>query len=313
MSYRGVPLLGGLDVESRHRTSFLRRLAYSDLFWAAVLLLPNLIGFLIFMLFPMIASFGLSFVKWDLLTPMQWQGLANYRELMIDPTFRKVLWNTIYYTIGSVPIGIVIAFFLALALNQRTSFVKIYRAIYFLPVITSMVAVGIVWQWVYNPEFGLINYLLGLIGIQGPNWISSVKWAMPAVILVSIWKGLGFNMVLFLAGLQGIPDVYYEAAEIDGASRFAKMWYVTIPLISPTTLFVVIMSIIGSFQAFDLVYVMTRGGPARSTSVLVHYLYQCAFEYFKMGYASAMAYMLFFLVFIVTLIQLWWSKSWVMY
>ena len=290
-----------------------KRLVYSDIFWAAVLLCPNLIGFLVFMLFPMVASFGLSFVKWDLLTPAQWYGLGNYRDLIADPTFRKVLWNTIYYTIGSVPIGIVISFFLALALNQKIPFVKAYRAVYFLPVITSMVAVGIVWQWIYNPEFGLVNYLLGLVGIQGPTWLSSVKWAMPAVILVSIWKGLGFNMVLFLAGLQGIPDVYYEAAEIDGASWLQKMWHITIPLISPTTLFVVIMSVIGSFQAFDLVYVMTKGGPARSTSVLVHYLYQCAFEYFKMGYASAMAYVLFFLVFGVTLLQLRSSKSWVVY
>jgi len=290
-----------------------KRLLYSDVFWAAVLLAPNLIGFLVFMLFPMVASFGLSFVQWDLLTPAKWYGLGNYRDLIADPTFRKVLWNTIYYTIGSVPIGIVISFLLALALNQKIPFVKAYRAIYFLPVITSMVAVGIVWTWLYNPEFGLFNYLLGLIGIQGPTWLSSVTWAMPAVIIVSIWKNLGFNMVLFLAGLQGIPDVYYEAAEIDGASWLQQMWYVTIPLISPTTLFVVIMSVIGSFQAFDLIYVMTRGGPARSTSVLVHYLYQCAFEYFKMGYASAMAYVLFFLVFGVTLLQLRSSKSWVVY
>ena len=215
-----------------------KRLVYSDIFWAAVLLCPNLIGFLVFMLFPMVASFGLSFVKWDLLTPAQWYGLGNYRDLIADPTFRKVLWNTIYYTIGSVPIGIVISFFLALALNQKIPFVKAYRAVYFLPVITSMVAVGIVWQWIYNPEFGLVNYLLGLVGIQGPTWLSSVKWAMPAVILVSIWKGLGFNMVLFLAGLQGIPDVYYEAAEIDGASWLQKCGILLFPNF-PTTLFVI--------------------------------------------------------------------------
>lgn len=290
-----------------------KRIMYSDYFWAAVFLLPNFIGFLIFILFPVLASFGLSFAQWDLLGDISWIGLSNYQELISDKIFIQVLWNTIYFTVGTVPFGIIISLFLAIALNQKIIGVKFYRGAYFLPVISSTVAVAVVWQWLYNPEFGLLNYILDLFGISGPNWLSSTTWAMPAVIITSIWKGLGFNMLLFLAGLQGIPQTYYEAAEIDGANWFAKFWHITIPSLSPTTFFVVIMSIIGSFQVFDVIYVMTEGGPARSTSVLVHYLYQNAFEYFRMGYASAIAYVLFFLVFTVTLIQLKRQKNWVVY
>ncbi len=290
-----------------------KRLVYGDKFWALVFLLPNLLGFLIFILGPIIASFCLSFTSWDLLTPVKWIGFENYQTLITDQVFWKVLWNTIYYTIGTVPAGIIISLFLAIALNQKIKGVKIFRATYFLPVISSTVAVAVVWQWLYNPEFGLLNYLLALIGIEGPKWLTSTTWAMPAIIVTSIWKNLGFNMLLFLAGLQGIPETFYEAAQIDGANWWQQFRNITIPLLSPTTFFVVIMSIINSFQVFDQIYIMTEGGPARSTSVLVHYLYQNAFEYFKMGYASAIAYVLFFLVFIITLIQLKRSKDWVVY
>jgi multiple sugar transport system permease protein len=286
---------------------------YGDYFWAALFLLPNLLGFLVFILWPLIASFGLSFTSWDLLTPIKWIGLENYKTLISDQVFWKVLWNTIYFTVGTVPVGIILSLFLAIALNQKIKGIKIFRALYFLPVISSLVAVAVVWQWLYNPPFGLLNYLLSLVGIDGPNWLSSTTWAMPAVIITSIWRGLGFNMLLFLAGLQGIPETYYEAAKIDGANWWVLFKNIMIPLLSPTTFFVVVMSIINSFQVFDQIYVMTGGGPARSTSVLVHYLYQNAFQYFKMGYASAIGYVLFFLVFTVTLIQLMRSKNWVVY
>jgi len=286
---------------------------YSDYFWAALFLLPNLLGFLVFIFWPLIASFGLSFTSWDLLTPIKWIGLENYKTLISDQVFWKVLWNTIYFTVGNVPVGIILSLFLAIALNQKIKGITIFRAVYFLPVISSTVAVAIVWQWLYNPEFGLMNYLLSLVGIDGPNWLSSTTWAMPAVIITSIWRGLGFNMLLFLAGLQGIPETYYEAAKIDGANWWVLFKNITIPLLSPTTFFVVVISIINSFQVFDQIYIMTAGGPARSTSVLVHYLYQNAFQYFKMGYASAIGYVLFFLVFTVILIQLKRSKNWVVY
>lgn len=277
------------------------------------MLLPNLLGFLIFIFGPVVASLGLSFTSWDLLTRVEWSGLQNYQKLFSDQVFWKVLWNTIYYSLGTVPVGIGISLFLAIALNQKIKGVKIFRAVYFLPVISSTVAVAVVWQWLYNPEFGLINYLLYLMGANGPSWLTSTTWAMPAVIIMSIWKNLGFNMLLFLAGLQGIPEVYYEAARIDGANWWQQFRKITLPLLSPTMLFVVVMSVINSFQVFDQIYIMTGGGPARSTSVLVHYLYQNAFQYFRMGEASAIAYVLFFLVFIITVIQLRRSKRWVVY
>lgn len=291
----------------------LRKLKYSDTFWAFVLLLPNLLGFVIFIVFPVVASFFLSFSEWDLLSPMKFVGVNNYVNLVSDETFWKVLWNTFYFTLGTVPVGIALALLLAVALNKKIRGVKLFRAMYFLPVISSTVAVAIVWQWMYNPHFGLLNYILSLIGIDGPLWLSSTTWAMPAVIITSIWKGLGFNMLLFLAGLQGIDAQYYEAAKIDGANSVRQFVHITIPLLSPTTFFVTVMCIINSFQVFDQIHVMTQGGPARSTSVLVHYLYQNAFQYFKMGYASAIAYVLFIIVFVVTMLQFGKTKSWTMY
>ena len=287
----------------------LKKLLYRESVWGFILLLPNLIGFLLFLLIPLVASFIFSFTKWDLMSPIQWVGFANYIELFKDETFLKSLWNTIYYTLGTVPAGVIISLFLAIALNQRIKGIKIFRAAYFLPVIGSFVAAALVWSWMYNPEFGLLNYLLSVIGIKGPGWLTSLNWAMPSIILTTIWKGLGFNMLLFLAGLQGIPQSYYEAADIDGAKWFSKFLHITIPLLSHTTLFVVIISTINSFQGFDLIYMMTNGGPARSTSVLVFYLYQNAFKYFRMGYASAIAYVLFFLILIFALIQFWLQKK----
>ncbi len=291
----------------------MKKLAQSNNFWAFIFLAPNLIGFLAFLLIPVVASFGLSFVEWDLLSPMKWVGFKNYIGLFHDQVFLRVLWNTVYYTLGTVPVGIALSLLLAIALNKKLRGMKIYRALYFLPVISSYVAVAVVWQWLYNAEFGLLNYLLSLIGIRGPSWLSSTKWAMPAVMVTSIWKQLGFNMLLFLAGLQGIPSTYYEAAEIDGAGKWTQFSRITVPLLSSTTFFVVVMSIINSFQVFDQVFIMTEGGPARSTSVLVHYLYQNAFEYFKMGNASAIAYILFFLVFLITMLQMKFSDNWVIY
>ena len=288
-------------------------IAYSEALWGYLFLLPSIFGLLTFILFPLVVALGLSFFKWDILTPAVFLGTKNYIELFQDPTFLKVLWNTVYYVAGTVPSGVFLAMILAVALNRAGRLIKLYRAIYFLPVVCSMVAVAIVWQWIYNPEFGLLNLALSFIGIKGPKWLSSTQWAMPALIIVSVWRGLGFNIVIFLAGLQGIPDVYYEAARIDGATSWNQFWRITLPLLSPTTFFVIIIQVIWSFQVFDQVFIMTEGGPARSTSVVVHYLYQNAFLYFKMGYGSAMAYVLFAAIFLVTLIQVWRAKTWVHY
>lgn len=294
-------------------TSRWKTLAYKESFWAFLLLLPNLIGFLAFTIFPVVASFFLSFTEYDILSPMKWVGIKNYVNLLHDEIFKKVFVNTCYYSIVYVPISTVASLFLAIALNMKIKGIKIYRTIYFLPVISPMVAVAIVWQWLYNPEFGLINYILSLVGIKGPDWLTNPYLAMPAIIITSVWKNLGFNMLLFLAGLQGISDSYYEAAEIEGANWWTKFIKITVPLLSSTTFFVIVMGFIGSFQVFDAVYLMTGGGPGRATSVLVHYIYQNAFQYFRMGYACAQAYVLFFVVFVITIIQFAFQKKWVIY
>lgn len=286
-----------------------RKLFYKDGFWATVMLLPNIVGFLMFLLLPVLATFVISFSNWDMIDAFKFNGITNYKHLTEDPVFHQVLGNTFYFTLVSVPIGIALSLLLAVFLNQKLRFIRFYRAAFFLPVISSMVAVSVIWQWIYNPEFGLLNYALSFLGIDGPTWLTSASWAMPAVIATSIWKSLGFNMLIFLAGLQSISDDYYEAASIDGANKIRQFFSITVPLLSPTTFFVTVMSIINSFQIFDAVYLMTQGGPARSTSVLVYYIFQNAFQYFQMGYASAMAYVLFFIVLIITLFQFWRQKK----
>ena len=295
----------------RRRT--LREMTYRDSFWVIIFLGPNLAGFLIFTLWPVIMTFVLSLCSYDILSPMKFIGMQNYQNLFQDEVFLKVFKNTWVYTLTTVPIGVTLSLFLAIALDKSDRGIRFFRGAYFIPVISSMVSIGVVWQWLYNPEFGLINDLLARIGIDGPMWLTSDKTAMISLIIVSIWKNLGYNMLIFLAGLQSIERNYYEAAEIDGASWWQQFRSITVPLLTPTTFFVLVMAFIGSFQVFDLVMMMTQGGPGRATSVVVHYLYQNAFKFFKMGYASAMAYVLFAVILVVTGIQMLFQKKWVNY
>jgi multiple sugar transport system permease protein len=277
-------------------------------------LLPSLLFFLAFIVFPVGASFALAFTHWDLLTPPRFTGLQNYQYLFTkDMLFRKVLLNTIYYSVVSVPLGIACSLGLAVALNQKIRGVVIYRTLYFLPVVSSLIAVSIVWRWIYQGDWGLLNYLLSLVGIPRQNWLYDTVLAMPAVIFMSVWKGLGYNMVLFLAGLQGIPEVYYEAARIDGARRWKLFWHITLPLLSPVMLFVLIVAVINSSQVFGTIYIMTQAGPLNSTNVLVYYLYFTAFQNLQMGYAAAIGWVLFGFLFLFTMIQLKASKEWVHY
>jgi len=277
-------------------------------------LLPSLLFFLGFVVFPVVALFVLAFTHWDLLTPPRFTGLQNYQYLFTkDMLFRKVLWNTIYYSIVSVPLGIACSLGLAMALNQKIRGVVVYRTLYFLPVVSSLIAVSIVWRWIYQGDWGLLNYLLSLVGIPRQNWLYDTSLAMPAVIFMSVWKGLGYNMVLFLAGLQGIPEVYYEAARIDGARLWKLFWNITLPLLSPVMLFVLIIAVINSFQVFGTIYIMTQAGPLDSTNVLVYYLYFTAFQKLQMGYAAAIGWVLFAFLFLFTMIQLRASKEWVHY
>lgn len=296
---------------ARQTTMPRRRLRDRDGFWAFMMLSPNLVGFLMFTVFPVLASLFLSFTSYDILTPPEWVGLYNYEEMFIyDKIVGQVVRNTLIYTASVVPIGIFLSLMLALALDQKIKFVRVFRSAFFMPVITSAVAVSLVWQWLYNPDFGLLNAFLKMVGVtEPPAWLNSQVYALPAVIVTSIWKNLGYNMLLFLAGLQNISTTYYEAADLDGANGFQKFIHVTWPLLSPTTFFVFVMSVISSFQVFDLVQLMTRGGPGRATSTLVHYIYQNGFKFFYMGYASALAYLLFAMVMVITLINMTLQKK----
>ncbi|WP_024293269.1 carbohydrate ABC transporter permease [Lacrimispora indolis] len=277
--------------------------------WAWIMLLPNILGFFMFMLVPVVATFVLSFTKYDMLTKPKFIGLGNYTEMIHDPIVWQVTGNTILYTALTVPVGMCLSLLLAVALDQEIKLKRFYRAAFFLPSITSMVVISIVWQWIYNPEFGLLNFGLSLLGLPKGKWLTSASTSLASIAAVGIWKRLGYDMILFLSGLQGISATYYEAAELDGASKLQRFRYITIPMLKPTTFFVFIMAIINSFQVFDQVMLMTSGGPGRSSSVLVHYLYQNAFQYFKLGYACAIAYLLFAIVMIITAINLKMEKS----
>jgi len=273
-------------------------------FWLCIFLLPNFIGFLTFIGVPIVSSLVISFTDWDLLGSITFTGLENYIRLAQDEKFWISFRNTILFILGYLPLVLIFGLACALLLNQKMKFRAFFRATFFLPVITSWVAVSLVWKWLYNPEYGLINYTLSTMGIDGPQWLNDPSTAMIGIILASAWKDIGFVMVLFLGGLQNISPTYYEAASIDGASKFRQLWNITIPLLAPTTFFVTIISLINSFQVFDQVMIMTGGGPGGSTIVMVQNIYNHAFRYFEMGYASAMSWILFLVIFFFTWIQM---------
>jgi multiple sugar transport system permease protein len=276
---------------------------------------PWIIGFVLFGAGPIIASAVLSFMNWSLLSTPTWAGLANYQRLFNDPLFGTTVKNTLVYAVGSVFLGVVVGFLLALLLNQKVWGIAIFRTIFYLPSVVAGVATALLWINIFHPDFGLVNYALGQIGIQGPGWLQSPQWAMPALIIMSAW-GAGGGMVIYLAGLQSIPEHLYEAAGLDGAGPLRKFWHITIPMMSPVIFFNLIVGFISSLQAFVLILVMTGpsfGGPANSTMVYGLYLYINAFRFFEMGYASAMAWVLFGVIMIVTAIQFRLSRYWVYY
>lgn len=263
----------------------------------------NITGFLAFTLLPVLASLVLAFTRWDILTPPVFVGFQNFWDLIHDKYFWKYFINTLIF-MTEIPLGMAVSLGLALAMNQQLKGIVIYRTIYFLPVVCNLVAVAMVWRWIYNPDFGLLNAFLRAIGISNPpNWLSSTFWAKPAIIIMDVWKGAGYNMLLYLAALQGIPQTLYEAADIDGASAWQKFWRITMPMLMPTHFFIIVMGVIGGFQAFGAQYVMTGGGPAGSTTTIVYYIYNNAFRWFKMGYASSIAWFLFLMMFGITVLQ----------
>lgn len=273
--------------------------------WFAILFLfPTLAIIFTFHILPIFYSFVLSLFRWDLIGEAQYVGLHNFEKLLRDPLLYKSIRNTAIYAVVSVPLGIVSALLIAVLLNSRIRGVGVYRTIYFIPVVTSLVAISLVWKWVFHPNFGLLNKLLLSFGLPKQKWLLDPQLAMPCIIAMSIWKGLGYNVVLFLTGLKNIPRHLYEAAVVDGAGRWHQFRFITWPMLSPVTFFVLVMSTIGSFQVFAQIYMMTpNGGPLNSTMVIVFYLYKVAFKDFRFGYGAAIALVLFVIIFAMTILQ----------
>ncbi len=279
--------------------NLLKNLSDNQTVAISIFLLPALLGTLIFIIIPVLCSFGLSFAKWDLLNPITFVGLENYKNLFNDNVFYQTLVNTIVFAISTSVFGVIIPLILASVLNSKIRGSEFFKTAYFLPFITPMIVIGIVWGWIFDPNIGLLNKVLHL----HINWLYDVKFAMPALIAVSVWKLIGYNMIIFLSTLSSISQSLFEAAKIDGANSLQTFRHVTVPMLSPTIFFVVIITTISSFQVFDLIYLMTQGGPFNSTNVLVYSIYQNAFEYFNVGKASAIAYVLFAIILVLTLLQ----------
>jgi len=279
---------------------------------ALLFLSPWIIGFLVFTAGPLIASVVLSFMSWDVITPAKWVGLANYKHLFHDPLMYTSLGNTLYYAVFSIPLHLIVALALALLLNQKVRAMGFFRTIFYLPSLTAGVATFLLWGNMFEPQAGLLNRFLRLFISNPPGWLIDPAWSKIALVIMSTWA-VGATMLIFLAGLQGIPTHLYEAASIDGAKPWAQFLNVTVPMLSPTILFNTVILTIGSLQVFTQAFVLTRGGPSNSTLFYVYYLFNRAFVYFNMGYASAMAWLLFAIVLVLTLIQMKMSKRWVHY
>lgn len=266
--------------------------------------LPSLIIIVTFTFVPILYGFLLSFTRWDMMSPdRKFVGLQNYADLLTSVELWHSLFVTIYYLVGTIPLTMALGLLLALALHQRFRGVAFFRLIFYSPVVASAVAMAVVWLWMYDPINGIMNYFLMRVGLPPQKWLSSPATAMPSLIFMDIWKHVGYDMVIFLAGLQGIPHHLYEAIDVDGGGRWAKFRYVTWPLLAPTTFFILVISIINRFKVFAVVHTMTKGGPAGATEVIVFFLYEQAFQYFKIGYAFAVAYILFVIIFALTLVQ----------
>lgn len=311
----------GKSPRPRNRIKVRRKKFNSEAGWGLLMVTPYIIHFVVFVLGSLLASLYFSFSHYDILNPPEWTGLDNYKKLFNESVFWKALWNTIYFTILFVPLQTFIALILAVALNQKLRGLKVFRLAHFLPVISSWTVIMYVSDTIFNPRFGFANSLLMKVGLDPQKWLQDEQLVIPLLVLIAVWKGVGYIMVLFLAGLQNVPSEVYEAAEIDGAGALSKFRHITVPLISGTTFLVLILSTISTFQAFEQIYVMTggaidasaAGGPNQSSLVLMIYLYQEGFSYLRMGYASAIAWVLFVILFLLTIIQMILQKKWVHY
>lgn len=300
------------------KKSFLRQL--SDQKWSLLFIAPAVLLFAVFVLGPLIASFYWSFTDYNGIHAPRWVGFDNYRNIFTnDPRFWTSIRNTIFYTVGVIPVGVALSLLLAVAIDQKIKFRNFFCAIYFVPAVTSVIALSVIWKWMFAGEkYGLINHFLIAMGFKPIDWLMSTTWTLPAIMIMSIWAGIGYNMIIFLAGLQTIPDTVYEAADIDGANIWDKFWHITLPLLKPTMVFAVVMGFIASFQVFESIYIMTEsefgiGGVLDSALTVVAYLYDMGFRKFQMGYASALGYIIFAVVFVITLVNIKFIKTKVEY
>ena len=277
---------------------------------AYIFLAPAISAIFLFFFIPVIAAFIISFTDMDIyslgdLSSIRFVGINNYMTLLQDPLFWTALKNTFYYVIVAGPLSVAISLGAAVLLNSKLiKFKGIFRLTYFMPVVTTLVAVAIVWRFIYHPRFGILNYFLGFFGINPVDWLGDPNWAMPAIILLSVWKNFGYNMIIFIAGLQNIPEYLYEAAAIEGAGKWKQFTAITLPMLAPTTIFIALITMIGFFQLFAEPYIMTQGGPINSTLSIVQYMYHEGFKWWNMGYSAAIAFVLFFIIFLGTVMQL---------
>ncbi|TJY39893.1 sugar ABC transporter permease [Cohnella pontilimi] len=306
-------MLTGSAVKSALRTR--------EMLWGYFFIAPVVIGLFIFVVIPIIASLVLSFSSWDGSSNMNFIGLDNFVKMFSDQVYLKALRTTTVYTAITVPATIILSVMVAVMLNRQIRGRDVYRLIFFLPSVTMPVAIAVVWKWMYNGSNGLINYLLSLVGIDGPGWITDERFILTSIMIIAIWGGIGYNMIILLSGLQGIPDTYYEAASLDGATSWSRFANITVPLLTPAIFFVLVTSLIGAFQVFDLVFMLTpvtSGGGAGgvlqdATRTAVFSIYQNGFTWFKIGYASAQAWVLFVIIFLITMLQMYLQKRWVHY
>jgi multiple sugar transport system permease protein len=301
------------------RLPFYQRLSFEETFWGWALIIPAVLGLLLFRFGPVLASLYFSFTKYEIITPPQWIGLTNYRTLLTDTYWLKSIEVTLYYSVLFIPLSLIVAYTIGLLMSQELRGIAIYRTMWYLPSLVPVVASAVVWRWALNPEFGPVNYPLRLIGLDAPGWLTDPNWIIPSVVLIQLW-GLGNAALIFLAAIKGVPSTYYEAAEVDGANVWVKFWNITLPMTSSVIFFQVIMAVIASFQVFGVAYVLFGGqttsdpaGPGNAALFYVLYTYRNAFGYFKNGYASAMAWVLFAVIMVLTYILFRTQRRWVYY